>query len=287
MAWMDEPRREPFAESAAVTADGDVALITRRLNSNASGSVLDRSAAGGTGGKADFEKRSDFVADHLVAGAASLRLPEFLTRADRRVPGVAYLIFKRVLDVVVASSLLVLLFPLLLLVGLAIVLEDRGPMLYYQTRVGKNGKEFRFYKFRSMVRNADALKGQLASLNESDGPAFKMRNDPRITRVGRFLRRSSVDELPQLLNVLRGEMSLVGPRPHLPREVAQYTERQKGRLAVQPGLLCLREVLGRSNVSFEQWVEWDLLYIEHRSLRTDLWILGRTVPAVLKADGAY
>lgn len=202
-------------------------------------------------------------------------------------PGPAYFLAKRLADVVLASVLLTLVFPLLVAVGLAIWLEDRGPILYYQTRVGRYGRTFRFYKFRSMVRNADALKALLATQNESTGPAFKMRHDPRITRVGKWLRRYSVDELPQLLNVLRGDMSLVGPRPHLPREVEQYSERQKGRLAVQPGLLCFREVLGRSNVTFEQWVEWDLLYVRHRGLRTDLWILARSVPAVLMADGAF
>jgi lipopolysaccharide/colanic/teichoic acid biosynthesis glycosyltransferase len=182
---------------------------------------------------------------------------------------------------------LILLFPVLLLVGLAIVLEDGGPVLYYQSRVGQNGKLFRFYKFRSMVKNADAIKEQLAALNEADGPIFKMKNDPRITRVGRFLRRSSVDELPQFINVLRGEMSLIGPRPHLPREVDLYAGRQQQRLLVQPGLVCLREVHGRSNLTFDQWVELDLLYIQNRSICTDLSILARLVPAVLKGDGAY
>jgi lipopolysaccharide/colanic/teichoic acid biosynthesis glycosyltransferase len=203
------------------------------------------------------------------------------------VPGDMYFICKRLFDVTLAMGALILLFPLLLLVGLAIVLEDGGPILYYQSRVGRDGKLFRFYKFRSMVKNADAIKEQLAALNEADGPIFKMKNDPRITRVGRFLRRSSVDELPQFINVLRGEMSLIGPRPHLPREVDLYVGRQQQRLSVQPGLVCLREVHGRSNLTFDQWVELDLLYIENRSICTDLSILARLVPAVLKGDGAY
>ncbi|MBC8103509.1 MAG: sugar transferase [Cytophagales bacterium] len=204
-----------------------------------------------------------------------------------RNPERAYLWGKRLLDVALSLAVLVLLFPLLLLVGLAIVLEDGGPVLYYQSRVGRNGKCFRFYKFRSMVKNADALKEQLAARNEADGPIFKMKNDPRVTRVGRWLRRSSVDELPQFLNVLRGEMSLVGPRPHLPREVARYAGRQGQRLTVQPGLVCLREVCGRSNLAFEEWIELDLKYLEARSFRGDLSILVRVLPAVLRAEGAY
>jgi lipopolysaccharide/colanic/teichoic acid biosynthesis glycosyltransferase len=168
-----------------------------------------------------------------------------------------------------------------------VTLEDGGPILYYQMRVGKDGRQFRFYKFRSMVVNADALKEKLAAQNESTGPVFKMRNDPRITRIGRILRKTSLDELPQFLNVLRGEMSLVGPRPHLPREVESYADWHFGRQQAQPGLLCLREVLGRSNLTFDQWVAYDLLYIRNRSLLTDFWILCRLIPAVLKADGAY
>lgn len=202
-------------------------------------------------------------------------------------PSFLYTGTKRSIDVIVSGTLLVLLFPVFFIVALLVFFEDRGPILYYQTRVGRGGERFQFYKFRSMVTNADKIKAQLQTQNEANGPIFKMKNDPRITRIGRFLRRYSVDELPQLFNVLRGEMSLVGPRPQLPQEVALYSERQSQRLAVQPGLLCFREVLGRSNMTFEEWVELDLLYIEHRSLRTDLLILLRTIPSVLAGEGAY
>lgn len=278
----------PSASSAAHAA-GTAALP---MGQNWNTKQARRSSAAPTGG-GSITAPAPVVA-HAPVGAApsdiTNRVPAWMrahAAEDPHEPGAAYLACKRALDVTLAAGALVALFPLLLAVGLAIWVEDRGPMLYYQTRVGRDGRQFRFYKFRSMIRNADALKDLLAAQNESTGPAFKMRNDPRITRIGRWLRRSSVDELPQLINVLRGEMSLVGPRPHLPREVEQYTERQRRRLAVQPGLLCLREVLGRSNVTFEQWVEWDLLYVQNRSLRTDLWILLRTLPAVFKADGAY
>jgi lipopolysaccharide/colanic/teichoic acid biosynthesis glycosyltransferase len=202
-------------------------------------------------------------------------------------PGIAYEAAKRTLDVVLASAALFVLFPIFAAVAIAIYLEDKGDIFFYQTRVGKNGTHFKFFKFRSMVQNADQIKAQLAEQNEAVGPIFKMKNDPRITRVGRFIRRYSLDELPQLVNVLRGEMSLVGPRPHLPKEVAMYSPRQSDRLRVQPGLLCFREVFGRSKMDFEQWVELDLLYIEHRSLMTDLRIMLRTIPAVLSAEGAY
>jgi lipopolysaccharide/colanic/teichoic acid biosynthesis glycosyltransferase len=202
-------------------------------------------------------------------------------------PGPMYIPAKRAIDVTASTALLIILFPVFFLIALSIYFEDRGPILYYQPRVGKNGQPFRFYKFRSMVIHADQIRTQLEKQNEAVGPIFKMKNDPRITRVGRILRRYSLDELPQLVNVLRGEMSLVGPRPHLPSEVACYTEGQHARLKVQPGLLCFREILGRSNMSFEEWVQLDLLYIEHRSVHTDFLILLRTLPAVLAAEGAY
>lgn len=219
----------------------------------------------------------------VSVGERSITLPS----CPRCQQGITYHASKRVGDVTCASLAVLFLAAPLMLVALLIWLEDRGPVFYYQTRVGKDGRHFRFYKFRSMVTNADAIKAELAARNEADGPIFKMRNDPRITRIGRLLRRSSVDELPQLINVLRGEMSLIGPRPQLPREVELYTSTQRNRLLVQPGLLCLREVFGRSTVSFDQWIELDLLYIERRSVQTDLWILRQILPAVVRAEGAY
>ncbi len=219
------------------------------------------------------------------------RLPFALANRRNGVrPGPLYFATKRVLDVTLTLCLLTVLAPLLVLIALAIWVEDRGPMLYYQTRMGRNGVPFRFFKFRSMVRNADALKERLIrdGGNEAGEVIFKMKHDPRVTRAGRLLRKYSLDELPQFLNVLKGDMSLVGPRPHLPREVDAYREPgYHARNSVPPGLLCLREVQGRSNLTFEQWIALDLLYIEHQSMRTDLWILMRALPAVLKAEGAY
>lgn len=198
-----------------------------------------------------------------------------------------YLAAKRVGDCAVAAAALTFLSPALAAIALMIRAEGPGPVLYSQERVGRDGRRFKFYKFRSMVPNADAVKAEYLKFNEASGPIFKMKNDPRVTRVGHVLRRYSLDELPQFWNVLKGEMSLVGPRPHLPAEVDQYAPEQKARLLVQPGLICLREVSGRSNLSFEQWVELDLIYIRTRSLGTDLRILLKAVPAVLKADGAF
>jgi lipopolysaccharide/colanic/teichoic acid biosynthesis glycosyltransferase len=203
----------------------------------------------------------------------------------------AYMATKRALDTTAALAFLVLFAPVLLLIALLIWREDGGPVLYSQERVGKDGRLFRFYKFRSMVKNADQLKAQLADENEAEGPIFKIKEDPRITRVGRVLRKYSLDELPQFANVLRGDMSLVGPRPHLPTEIEEYCQSGPGypwvRLSVPPGLICLREVSGRSRLSFERWLELDLIYVEFRSLWVDLWILARAVPAVLKGDGAF
>jgi exopolysaccharide biosynthesis polyprenyl glycosylphosphotransferase len=195
---------------------------------------------------------------------------------------------KRCLDLVAAFSGLLLLAPFFPLVALAIRLDSRGAVLFSQTRIGEGGREFRCWKLRSMYIDAEERKQELEAQNEMQGGVlFKMKHDPRITRVGRFIRKASIDELPQLWNVLIGDMSLVGPRPAVPGEVAQYSPYERGRLAVKPGITCLWQVSGRSDLAFEQQVELDIDYARRRSFRLDMDILLRTVPAVLFARGAY
>jgi exopolysaccharide biosynthesis polyprenyl glycosylphosphotransferase len=194
---------------------------------------------------------------------------------------------KRLLDVVLASLGLVASLPLSLAIIIAIKLDSPGPALFVQDRVGRYGRRFRFYKFRSMYVDAERRLSELQLQNEVDGPVFKIRKDPRISKVGAFLRRSSLDELPQLINVLKGEMSLVGPRPPLPREVEQYRPSDRIRLSVKPGLTCLWQIRGRSTLGFETWMEYDREYISNVSLWVDLSILVRTVWAVLSTRGAY
>ncbi|HEX4131718.1 MAG TPA: sugar transferase [Pirellulales bacterium] len=195
---------------------------------------------------------------------------------------------KRAIDIVAASIAVVLLSPLFLVVALLIKLTSRGPVLFVQTRVGRGGREFRCFKFRSMVANAEALQRQLAAMNHhADERTFKIRRDPRITRIGEVLRKTSIDEMPQLFNVLRGDMSLVGPRPPLPREVAKYEPYEFRRLAVQPGLTCFWQVSGRGDIPFPRQVEMDISYIEQRSLLLDLKLLLLTIPAVVLGKGAY
>lgn len=202
-------------------------------------------------------------------------------------PPAFYFVAKRVLDVLLSTIALALISPLLLLVALLIRLTSPGPIIYRQHRVGKSGRIFTMYKFRSMRQGADRELASLRSLNEADGPLFKMRADPRVTRIGRLLRRTSIDELPQLLNVIHGEMSLVGPRPPLAHEVMQYAQWQVRRLSVTPGLTGLWQVSGRSNLGFDDGVRLDLRYIDECSLLLDLSILARTIPAVLLSRGAY
>lgn len=197
----------------------------------------------------------------------------------------AYLAAKRALDIVVAGTSLVLLSPLLILTLLALSVTTRGRPIFCQERVGQCGRRFRMYKFRTMV--LDAARLQHLVDNQQDGPIFKNRRDPRITRVGAFLRSTSIDELPQLVNVLLGQMSLVGPRPPVPNEVAQYEPWQRRRLSVKPGLTCLWQVSGRSQIGFEEWMQLDVWYVEHQSFRTDLALLLRTPWAVLSRRGAY
>jgi lipopolysaccharide/colanic/teichoic acid biosynthesis glycosyltransferase len=195
---------------------------------------------------------------------------------------------KRLIDIGVSLAGLVVLAPLLLTAALAVKATSRGPVLYMSTRVGRGGRPFRMMKFRSMVHGAHRSRDHHGHLNLHDtGPVFKIRDDPRVTRVGRLLRRSSVDELPQLWNVLLGHMSVVGPRPPLPEEFRHYGPRERRRLEVKPGITCIWQVSGRSDIDFQTWVDMDIAYIETWSLRLDARLLLRTVAAVLTGRGAY
>ncbi len=194
---------------------------------------------------------------------------------------------KRLLDIAGAVCGLLLVLPLFPFLVALIKFDSPGPLFFRQERIGKDGRCFDCFKFRSMVVDAEARKEQLQDLNEATGAAFKIQDDPRITGVGRFIRRSSLDEFPQLWNVLRGEMSIVGPRPQIPEEVAQYTPAQARRLLVKPGLTCLWQVSGRSQLDFNEWMELDLAYVRRAGLRMDLEILARTLPAVIERKGAY
>lgn len=199
-----------------------------------------------------------------------------------------YRITKRVFDFIASLAGLILLSPVFLIIAIAIKTEDpRGPIFYSQVRIGRHQGKFRMYKFRSMVVNADTMLKKLLNKNEVNGAMFKIKSDPRVTRVGEFIRKYSLDELPQLLNVLLGQMSLVGPRPPLPREVDEYTEYDKQRLTVKPGCTGLWQVTVRNSVGFEEMVRLDLNYINKRGVFFDLYILLKTVTVFVKPNGAY
>jgi exopolysaccharide biosynthesis polyprenyl glycosylphosphotransferase len=195
-------------------------------------------------------------------------------------------LLRRVLDFFGSFTLIFILSPVLLLTILLIRLNSPGPAIYRQIRCGLNGRKFIFYKFRSMIQGAEEKRGKLTAFNVMKGPAFKMENDPRVTRVGRFLRKTSLDELPQLFNILRGDMSFVGPRPPLPEEVEQYQGWQRRRLSMKPGLTGLWQVSGRNQIDFDQWMKLDLEYIDNWSLRLDFKILLKTIPAIIFGRGA-
>lgn len=211
-----------------------------------------------------LERKKDLVNDHIV-----------------------YLVLKRLMDIVGASLGLVIASPIMLIVAILIKLEDpKGPIFFSQIRNGAYPKTFKMYKFRSMYIDAEDRLQELMHLNEQSGPAFKIKDDPRITKIGKFIRKTSLDELPQLFNVLKGDMSLVGPRPAIPREVEQYTAYQTQRLFVKPGLTCIWQVSGRNNIEFNQWVELDIEYIKTRSLWLDLKLILLTIPALLGDENA-
>ena len=194
---------------------------------------------------------------------------------------------KRIFDIVAATCGIVLLSPLMIIIAVLIKTEDHGPIFYKQVRVGKNGKTFKMYKFRSMFVNADKMLTKLKEHNDVEGPMFKMKDDPRITKVGHFIRKHSLDELPQFLNVLRGDMSLVGPRPPLPSEVEEYSEYDKQRLFVIPGCTWLWQATERNEVGFNEMVQLDIQYIQRASFIFDLWIIWKTVEIIIRPNGSY
>ncbi|MDD4109825.1 MAG: sugar transferase [Prolixibacteraceae bacterium] len=201
-------------------------------------------------------------------------------------PGNYYaLIIKGAIDFFMAITVLILVSPLMLIIGLLIKLEDGGPVLFKQVRIGRHGRLFKCIKFRTMVVNAEELKEKLMEQNEQDGPAFKMKNDPRITRIGKFLRKTSLDELPQFINVLMGDMSVVGPRPPIPSEVKKYERYLNRRLSVNPGITCIWQVSGRNNVSFDKWMEMDMQYIDNWSLGLDFVIIMKTITVIFNGNG--
>lgn len=198
-----------------------------------------------------------------------------------------YLLCKRTFDFIASFVALVILSPLFFIVALLIKIENpKDKVIFEQTRCGKNGELFSMYKFRSMVANAEDLLVNLQEFNEMDGPVFKIKNDPRITKVGKFIRKTSIDELPQLFNILKGDMSFVGPRPPIPSEVEQYNQYQMQRLLVKPGLTCIWQVSGRNTIGFDEWVEMDLQYIENRNLILDLKLIFKTFKVLLGDETA-
>ena len=217
-------------------------------------------------------------ADSVQSSAALPTIPQ-----ETRV----YSIVKRSADIVVALTLLLLLLPLMGFVAILVKLTSRGEVFFKQTRTGLNGRLFTMYKFRSMRKGAQDDRKCLSDLNEQEGPVFKIADDPRLTPIGKFLRRSSLDELPQLWNVLKGEMAIVGPRPLWQPEAEKATERARLRARVKPGLTCLWQISGRSELGYDKWVELDLYYIQNRSLLLDLLVVVQTIPAVLSGRGAY
>lgn len=238
-----------------------------------------------------LERSSDTDLDGLLKELAARRYGN--TRRSLRLRAwrltiTASYAFKRLADIILSAAGLLLLSPLFAAIALAVKITSPGPAIFTQTRVGRYGRHFRFYKFRSMYIDAEARKAELKDCNESgDGVIFKMRDDPRITRVGRFMRRTSLDELPQLWNVLKGDMSIVGPRPPVPDEVREYTLEDRKRLDVIPGITCLWQIMGRSEIPFHEQVRLDKEYILASSVWKDIVILIKTIPAILGGRGAY
>ncbi len=227
------------------------------------------------------------VMEKTVSHVGELNSDRYHMQAVYQKKNPAYLKLKRGMDILLSAAALVFLAPVFLFTALAIKLEDGGPVLFCQYRAGKDMKPFKIYKFRSMLVNADAKMPEMMKDNEQTGHAFKIKDDPRITRVGKFIRKFSIDELPQLINIIKGDMSIVGPRPILTFQMEECSGYERQRLVVQPGLTCYWQIGGRANIGWKEWIEMDLDYIENMSLWTDIKIIARTVPAVFDREGAY
>ena len=210
---------------------------------------------------------------------------ERITR-DEFDKGILYEITKRIIDILGSLIGLIILSPIFLITAIAIKLDSKGPVFFKQSRCKKNGEVFKMYKFRSMVVDAEKQLDSLKDKNEMTGPVFKIHDDPRITKVGKFIRRTSIDELPQLINVLKGDMSLVGPRPPIDKEVLKYNSYQRQRLLVKPGLTCYWQVMGRNNIDFDRWVDLDLKYIRERNTRIDIKLIFKTFGVLFGDDNA-
>lgn len=213
-------------------------------------------------------------------------MEEVLFKEQSEELGLGYCFLKRTIDVICSSIGIIVLLPLCFLVAVLIRLESKGNPIFSQERVGKHGKRFKMYKFRSMVSNAEELKDKLCDKNEMSGPMFKIKEDPRVTKVGKFIRKTSIDELPQLINVLKGEMSLVGPRPSLPKEVMKFEGWMMERLSVKPGLTCYWQVSGRSDIGFEDWMRLDVKYVRDRNTWLDIWLVMKTFGVFLGDEHA-
>ena len=198
-----------------------------------------------------------------------------------------YEFLKRLMDIICSMSALIVLAPILIVVAILIKIESKGPVIFSQERVGINNKKFKMYKFRSMVVNAEDMKEKLEKQNERKGPMFKIKNDPRITKIGRFIRKTSIDELPQLINILKGEMSIVGPRPSLPKEVIQFEPWMLERLKVKPGLTCYWQVQGRDHIEFEDWMRLDVKYVKDRNFLLDIKLIFKTIILLFGDKNAY
>lgn len=275
---------DAFHQKMTTRTVDQVVFCMRRTETEAMGAMI--AACGRYGAKASvIPDYNEFIPSRpTVELAGDYKLVNVRRTPDK---GPVWAFVKRTMDIVGVVIGLVLASPIMLVTAIAVKRCDGGPAIFGQERVGKNGKTFRMYKFRSMYQDAEDRLAELQKYNEVDGPAFKMANDPRITPVGRFIRKTSIDELPQLINILKGDMSIVGPRPPIPREVEQYTDWDWGRLAVKPGLTCYWQISGRSNLSFEEWMKLDLKYVEEQGLSTDLKIILKTVGVVFRGDGAY
>lgn len=221
---------------------------------------------------------------HVIAKRERTEVSDIITVTPNN--KLSYRFVKRTFDIVASLFGLILLSPVLLVIAIAIYIDDPGPVIFKQERSGLNGKPFVMWKFRSMYQNAPELRFELEEQNELDGPAFKMTDDPRVTKVGKFIRKTSIDELPQLINIFNGNMSVVGPRPLPTYENEQLTERQRQRLCVKQGLVCYWQISGRNDISFDEWMELDFRYINEASVWTDLKIILSAIPAVFSCRGA-